>query len=640
MALVAVLAAAVAVPDSFATRYALIQRDVVQTLFEDDASAAPQPGVAKPTGQTRADPWASTPRVNMLLLGSDAGTDRTGVRTDSMMVASIDTKTGRTVLLSLPRNLQRVPFPSSNPLHRLWPNGYDCGSECLLNAVWTEADNHKDLFPGVRSPGLETVRGVIGEVLGLRIDYTTIIDLKGFSGLVDAMGGVVVDVPRRIPIGGGHNQATGAALPITGWIEPGTQRLTGYRALWFSRSREGSDDYDRMRRQRCMVGALLDQSNPATLLARYPRLAKVLQRNLSTDVPRSDLPAWVTLVQRVQGGGVSSLPFTSDVISTVHPDFTHIREPGAEGGHQGAEEGQEEEGREGRRGGGLDRRDLLTGPPPVLHTGSGWMDGMQGTRRRWPWIVAAALVVVLAAGALAVVLQRRAQTAKEQAAARLVGQVAAALRAGDVSGLPLAGTTGAAAQTARAATVKALARPTVTAGATTVSGDVATAPSSSPTRWAAGRSGAARCRCGSRTPSAGRWRPGSWWRPTSGPATCCGCGATSPTARRSPVPASRCWSPTARSSTSASSPGGSPAPSRRWPRRSRSRPTSRRHRWRSGCRRPPPTRSSTSSPCAATTTTRCARSCGRCRAWCSASARSRSRPRGSSPGRCSGRSGR
>ncbi|GAB3683543.1 penicillin-binding transpeptidase domain-containing protein [Angustibacter aerolatus] len=104
------------------------------------------------------------------------------------------------------------------------------------------------------------------------------------------------------------------------------------------------------------------------------------------------------------------------------------------------------------------------------------MDGMQGTRRRWPWIVAAALVVVLAAGALAVVLQRRAQTAKEQAAARLVGQVAAALRAGDVSGLPLAGTTGAAAQTARAATVKALARPTVTAGATTVSGDVATAP--------------------------------------------------------------------------------------------------------------------------------------------------------------------
>ncbi|GAB3683539.1 LCP family protein [Angustibacter aerolatus] len=326
VALVAVLAAAVAVPDSFATRYALIQRDVVQTLFEDDASAAPQPGVAKPTGQTRADPWASTPRVNMLLLGSDAGTDRTGVRTDSMMVASIDTKTGRTVLLSLPRNLQRVPFPSSNPLHRLWPNGYDCGSECLLNAVWTEADNHKDLFPGVRSPGLETVRGVIGEVLGLRIDYTTIIDLKGFSGLVDAMGGVVVDVPRRIPIGGGHNQATGAALPITGWIEPGTQRLTGYRALWFSRSREGSDDYDRMRRQRCMVGALLDQSNPATLLARYPRLAKVLQRNLSTDVPRSDLPAWVTLVQRVQGGGVSSLPFTSDVISTVHPDFTHIRE--------------------------------------------------------------------------------------------------------------------------------------------------------------------------------------------------------------------------------------------------------------------------------------------------------------------------
>ena len=74
-----------------------------------------------------ADPWAGTPRVNVLLLGSDAGADRTGVRTDSMMVASINTRTGDTVLFGLPRNLQNVPFPEHDPLHKLFPQGFNCG---------------------------------------------------------------------------------------------------------------------------------------------------------------------------------------------------------------------------------------------------------------------------------------------------------------------------------------------------------------------------------------------------------------------------------------------------------------------------------------------------------------------------------
>jgi len=325
-AFVAVLTLAVAAPGAFAARYALIQRDVVQSLFAGGGAGvgpALHGAVAAP-GQA-SDPWKDTPRVNVLLLGSDAGADRTGVRTDSMIVASIDTKTGRTVLLGLPRSLQKVPFPADNPLRQIWPNGFNCGDQCLLNAVWEQAEQHKELFKGDPHPGLTTTRGVIGEVLGLRIDYYTILDLDGFSGLVDAMGGVVVNVPREIPIGGGHNLKTGAPLPIHGYVHKGRHRLDGREALWFARSREGSDDYDRMRRQRCMVGALLDQSNPVKLFASYPRLAQVLKDNLQTDVPRSDLAAWVTLVERVQRGGIVSLPFTNDVISTVHPDFGAIR---------------------------------------------------------------------------------------------------------------------------------------------------------------------------------------------------------------------------------------------------------------------------------------------------------------------------
>jgi len=272
------------------------------------------------------DPWAHLGRVNVLLLGSDAGDNREGVRTDSMIVASIDTKTGNTVLLGLPRSLQKVPFPTSNPLHAVWPNGFNCGNQCLLNAVWEQAATvHRDLFPGDPNPGLTTTRDVIGEVLGLRIDTYTIIDLNGFKSLVDAMGGVDVNVPRKIPIGGGKNQRTGLSLPIYGYIPPGQQHLDGYKALWFARSREGSNDYERMGRQRCMVTALLDQANPAQLISRYPALAKVAKNNIQTGIRQQDLAAWVTLVQRIQHGTVRSLPLTNKVIGTVNPDFAQIR---------------------------------------------------------------------------------------------------------------------------------------------------------------------------------------------------------------------------------------------------------------------------------------------------------------------------
>ncbi len=321
--LVAALCVAVIAPSAKGAQLALVQRDLVTSVFGD--SPAQASGAARPA--TKGDPWKNVPRINLLLLGSDAGADRTGVRTDSMMVASVNTKTGNTVLIGLPRSLQRAPFPASNPLRAVWPDGFNCGDACLLNAVWDQAAvQHPDLFPGNPNPGLTTTRDVISEILGLRLDAYAIIDLRGFQSLVDAMGGVTVNVPRDIPIGGGKVDGTNRERPITGYIKAGRRHLTGYEALWFSRSRSGSDDYDRMRRQRCMVGNLVDQVNPVQLLGKYATLASVFKRNIQTDIPQSQLQAWVTLVQRMQKGKITSLPLTNKVIDTVNPDFDAIRE--------------------------------------------------------------------------------------------------------------------------------------------------------------------------------------------------------------------------------------------------------------------------------------------------------------------------
>ncbi|HET7477579.1 MAG TPA: LCP family protein [Dermatophilaceae bacterium] len=315
----------VAAPAAELVRYLNIQHDVVQTVFAGPVVVPSNPSASVATPEiTREDPWANTPRVNVLLLGSDSGADRIGVRTDSMIVASIDTHTGNTVLFGVPRNLEKVPFPAHDPLHRIWPNGFNCGAACLMNAVWTEASSRANLFPGDRNPGLTATRDAISEVLGLRIDNTVVIDLRGFQSLVDAMGGVTINVRERIPIGG-EVTADHRIVGILGWIEKGRQHMNGYKALWYSRSRATTDDFSRMRRQRCMVGALVDQVNPVAMLGRYPSLASVAKKNVQVDIAQNQLPAWVELVQRMQRGAIRSLPFTSTNVNVADPDFAAIR---------------------------------------------------------------------------------------------------------------------------------------------------------------------------------------------------------------------------------------------------------------------------------------------------------------------------
>ena len=268
----------VAAPSAMAVRYLDVQSSVIDGVFVNDSAGERRgPGLANTSAE---DPWADVPRVNTLLIGSDAGKDRWGTRTDSMMVVSTDTKTGDTLLVGIPRNLERVPFPASNPLHALYPNGYDCGDECLMNGIWTLAESRLDLFPGVENPGRQSTVDVVGEITGLDITQSVVVNLRGFKALVDAMGGVDVNVQQRVCVEC-HATSSGG-IEFTGdkqeYIEPGLQHLDGFHALWYARSRAGSDDFSRMRRQRCVAGALMQQADPVGLLQRYPQLARVVKR--------------------------------------------------------------------------------------------------------------------------------------------------------------------------------------------------------------------------------------------------------------------------------------------------------------------------------------------------------------------------
>lgn len=325
--LVAMLIALVAVP---ATAYGLIIRDTLQGVFSSDTTSTlsgSRPNVAK------ADPWAGTARVNVLLIGSDAGADRTGIRPDTLILASINTRSGDTVLISLPRNLQRVPFPPGTQQSAQYPGGFDCYdangvAQCLLNALWTFGEEHWKIYypdePDAFHAGLRATSEGVEQITGQPVDQYAMVNLRGFMQMVNAIGGITVNVRERLPIGGNssYHVATG------GWIEAGNnQHLDGYHALWYARSRWSTDDYDRMRRQRCVIGAVVKQASPARVAVAFPQIAAAAKDNIITSVPLGDLSAWVQLADRVkQGPGIRSLTFTSSVINPSDPDIEKMRE--------------------------------------------------------------------------------------------------------------------------------------------------------------------------------------------------------------------------------------------------------------------------------------------------------------------------
>ncbi|MGK5112357.1 MULTISPECIES: LCP family protein [unclassified Geodermatophilus] len=296
---------------------AAAQRGLLDGLFADDRESATVVDVP--------DPFGDKERVNVMLLGGDGGEGREGVRTDTVIVASIDTDTGDTTLISLPRNLQDLPFPPGSPLDEAYPDGFEGvnESEGLLNAVYRNGPaEHPEILGETDDPGADFLKLGVGEALGLTVDYFVLVNLDGFSRVVDALGGITVNVNYYVPING--DPGTGE-LPDD-YIEPGPdQHMDGFTALQFARGRYGLTDYDRMARQRCTISAIIDAAEPGTLLQRYQELAATTQDIVSTDIPRSALDDFVDLGFLVKDAEVRSVVFDTSLIDPAYPDYDAMR---------------------------------------------------------------------------------------------------------------------------------------------------------------------------------------------------------------------------------------------------------------------------------------------------------------------------
>jgi LCP family protein required for cell wall assembly len=246
-------------------------------------------------------------RLTILLIGTDAGYGRSGARADSIMVATLDLQTGEAALFGIPRNTGSVALEGTTA-EALGTTVY----LDLISSLYEDASNHPELAPEDRDPGAVVIRDAVSTILGIPVDYYAVVDMGGFVDLVDAFGGVTLNIKERLKV------RLSPPTKDEEWriydIEPGVRHLDGLEALAFARSRSGTDDYDRMGRQRCVLGGLLDQNGPTEMLLRFPKIVKAIQKSLHTDIPIERLQDLIRVRSKIKTADLITIGFTP-------PDF-------------------------------------------------------------------------------------------------------------------------------------------------------------------------------------------------------------------------------------------------------------------------------------------------------------------------------
>jgi LCP family protein required for cell wall assembly len=229
------------------------------------------------------------PRINMLVIGVDAGVGRNTYLTDTMIVVSVD-PVGETVsMVSIPRDMVDVPLPDGRTY------------TAKINSLASYARHHPKQFPGYDGTGSDVLMDALGNLLGIEIDYYATVNLGGFVKVIDTLGGIDVNVERSFcdPTYTEYGYERGFS------ITKGRHHLNGYQALAYARVRKpaGESDFTRAARQQEVLSGVRDAIVGGRFLNDPIGLVKALGKTVSTNVPRKKLPDYADLATRIDRKG-------------------------------------------------------------------------------------------------------------------------------------------------------------------------------------------------------------------------------------------------------------------------------------------------------------------------------------------------
>ncbi len=267
-------------------------------------------------------------RYNIAVFGADSGDNREGVRTDVAALLSVDAKTGKSLLISVPRNFQSARFAAGSPMEKIWPNGYNCGDECIFNSIYRNAETeHADAFPDtVKNIGAQAAMDALEGTTGLPVQGYVMINMAGFEQFVDALGGVTINSGGWVPYNGKYYPNSTVR---THWFAPGTHTFTGKQALWFARSRDFTDDYHRIKRQQCLQQAIIKQVKPQTILSNFTSIMSAGEQLVETDIPAGQLGSFVSLAEKVSNEPMTRLTLGAPDFErsfSTYPKFDELQE--------------------------------------------------------------------------------------------------------------------------------------------------------------------------------------------------------------------------------------------------------------------------------------------------------------------------
>ena len=290
---------------SFAAGGTGIDPSLVVTRLLGGPSSNAAPDVA-PTGGTAPSlpVYSDSHRLTILLLGIDQRQDEAAQhipsRTDTMIVLTVDPQQKKAALISIPRDLV-VPIPGH-------------GDQKINTAhFWGEVD-HRGGGPAL---AVETVESNFG----IHVDYYARVDFLAFERLIDAIGGIDVDVQRPI-LDDAYPTPDYGIMRL--YIPAGPQWMDGARALEYARSRHSANDFARQARQRAVILAAEQKALQPRMLVELPRFVGILRESVGTDIPFTELPALVSLARSIPAQNIVDVGITSGMVIDVHHDGTEL----------------------------------------------------------------------------------------------------------------------------------------------------------------------------------------------------------------------------------------------------------------------------------------------------------------------------
>ncbi len=303
-----------AVPTTFAVVRMEQARSVVTEVFQESATHG---AVTVAPGK---DPLGQQFRT-VLMMGSDEGEDRVGLRTDTMILAMVHEGTGHTAMVSVPRNLKNVEFPPGTPMAERYPNGFDD----LVNAIYVTVENDPELkaaySTGGTEPGIRALMEGLSYTLGLSIDDYVLVNSCGFVKVVDAIGGITIDLDKALPMPS-KLRCSNYRLPPT--IGPGPTFMDGTKALGYVRSRLADSDYQRMERQRILLQTIASDIGIGDLLANFGALADAVKQDVRTSMTVEEARQLLALLQ-ADDGAFQSIGLVPPIVEPGHPDFVVLK---------------------------------------------------------------------------------------------------------------------------------------------------------------------------------------------------------------------------------------------------------------------------------------------------------------------------